>query len=189
MIGKHPIIFFLAAFLFSFQVYAAGTVGHGAHGMAAKEWSKQDDADFLYGMIAHHKGALEMSLAVNDKTDEPLVRAWANDIIAAQQSEIADMEAMVKELGLPDRGAGDAMAREMADMMANPASPDADLNFVKQMIPHHGGAILMSVPVLEGTKDMRIRDLARAIIKAQTDEIYAFRAWLDERESDSPMAR
>lgn len=46
---------------------------------------------FLTLMIAHHRGAIEMSEAVLERTDVSVVRAFAGSVVAAQSSEIAYM--------------------------------------------------------------------------------------------------
>lgn len=70
-----------------------------------------------------------------------------------------------------------AMDRMHADM-AVPLTGDADVDFVRGMIPHHQGAIDMAEIVLKNGKDPAIRSLAEAVIAAQTKEIADMQAWL-----------
>lgn len=60
-----------------------------------------DDPDtaFVRGMIPHHQGAIDMARIVQQHGDDPQTKAWAEQIIAAQEREIAEMEAWLKEKG------------------------------------------------------------------------------------------
>ncbi len=143
-------------------------------------WKDTDEAGFLYGMLEHHIGAVEMAEAVVDTAQDAGIRKWARNIIADQNKEIDLMRSMIAERNYTDPGAGAAMKAEMQRMMAMEMSKNADVNFIQMMIPHHAGAIVMAAPALVGTTDMRIRTLAKNIIEAQTREIAEFRDWLDK---------
>jgi uncharacterized protein (DUF305 family) len=55
---------------------------------------------------------------------------------------------------------------------------NADVDFVKGMIPHHKGAVDMAKTVLAFGKDPAVRKLAEEIIKAQESEITLMQDWL-----------
>jgi uncharacterized protein (DUF305 family) len=54
------------------------------------------DRDFLASMIPHHQGAIDMAEVVLKHGKDPKVRKLAQDIINAQQKEIATMKAWLK---------------------------------------------------------------------------------------------
>jgi uncharacterized protein (DUF305 family) len=81
------------------------------------------------------------------------------------------------DIGLSSQ-AYNAANRKMHVGMDITYTGNADVDFVKGMIPHHAGAVDMAKVVLSFGKDPEIRKLAEAIIKAQETEIAQMQEWL-----------
>ena len=55
------------------------------------------DADFVKGMIPHHEGAVDMAKTALAFGKDPAIRKLAEDIVKAQESEIAMMKAWLEK--------------------------------------------------------------------------------------------
>lgn len=58
------------------------------------------DVAFMQGMLAHHRGAVEMSEVALQHAKDAQARDLATRVIAAQKEEIAEMEAWLKARGV-----------------------------------------------------------------------------------------
>jgi uncharacterized protein (DUF305 family) len=55
------------------------------------------DVAFVQAMIPHHQGAIDMARGVLQFGKDDEVKVWANEIITAQESEIAKMQEWLKQ--------------------------------------------------------------------------------------------
>jgi len=76
------------------------------------------------------------------------------------------------------REANAKMHRDMDITFSN----DADVDFVRGMIPHHQGAIDMAKAELAHGDDPRAKEMAQKVIDAQEQEIAEMLDWLSQQK-------
>ncbi|WP_201618246.1 DUF305 domain-containing protein [Psychrobacter urativorans] len=146
------------------------------------------DTAFAQGMLGHHIGAVDMSeIELKYGTDAEM-RKLAQEIIDAQQSEIATMKTWLANNPDVDTPTADTKAMQQAyadgmdamhdDMMLGIADPIPDMAFARGMLPHHVGAVDMAEVQLKYGKDPEMRKLAQEIIDAQQPEIEQMQSWI-----------
>lgn len=160
---------------------------HGADSFSSAEAVDANSADVMFAqmMIPHHEQAVEMSDMLLAKTGiDPEVTALAEQIKAAQQPEIEQMEEWLDAWGADMPGMdgmhhGDGMMSE-DDMEALEAATgtEAARLFLEQMIEHHEGAIDMAQDEVDDGQNADAVALANDIIASQTEEIATMRELL-----------
>ncbi|WP_366246882.1 DUF305 domain-containing protein [Microbacterium sp. 67-17] len=172
------------------SVTGSGPGASSAPSSASASAFNATDVMFVQMMIPHHAQAIEMSdtLLAKDGVDAD-VRELAENIKAAQQPEIDTMEGWLTAWGAEMPGAGGMagmghdngmMSDDDMSTLAAASGPDASRLFLEQMIVHHEGAIEMAQDELDSGSSPDVRELAEAIIIAQTAEIATMRTLLAE---------
>jgi uncharacterized protein (DUF305 family) len=143
------------------------------------------DLDFVQGMIPHHQGAIDMAKVELQYGKDPEIKKLAEAVVKAQDGEIAVMNewlAKTDKATLPvSPDSTKANDQAMATLMKNMTETytgNADVDFVKGMIPHHQGAIAMAKIALQYAKDATLLKLAGDIVAAQESEINFMNEWL-----------
>lgn len=152
------------------------------------------DKHFIEMMIPHHQDAVEMANLALQKAKNPEIKKLAAAIKTDQTKEIEQMKAWYKQwygtevsatsmtgMGMRHgRGQGPMHSGMMAmnmNLESLKNASDFDKEFIRQMIPHHQMAVMMSQMALNRATHSQIRDLAQAIIKSQTAEIQQMQQW------------
>lgn len=200
---KHPILVAsLALALAACQGTEAPHTGadstaaaHAGHGMTHDSTSAMPYSDVMHldHMIEHHQMALDMARAVGERGASPEVRQLAQAVIRSQATEIDSMKAW-RARWFADAPASPAMPAEHAammgmhmDMTGLQATSGAELDrlFLLDMIPHHGGAVMMASHAQKMSRRPEIVALSRSIIAEQAREIGEMQRLLTAMPADS----
>lgn len=162
-----------------------GNMDHSAIKSSPNAASAPYDLQFLDTMIVHHQGAIDMAESATKRAHHAEIITLAKNIISSQKQEVEQMKAWREKWFA---GAAPAVNMEMPGMSDSMKGMDFkkfdmlhgndfDLEFIKQMIPHHEGAIAMAKEALQSSMKDEIKTLAGAIIKAQEAEITQMKEW------------
>ena len=145
---------------------------------------------FLAGMVPHHEDALGDARLAAERSNRPEIRELAQNIVAAQDAEIAQIEGWLSTW-YPERDR--AEAAQAVESMAMPElenlSGDAfDRAFLEGMTAHHQMAVQMADSLLR--QDLiehdEVRALAEDIRRTQNAEIRQMQRWLETLFAQTP---
>ena len=145
---------------------------------------------FLAGMVPHHEDALRDARLAEERSERPEIREFAQNIIAAQDAEIAQMEGWLATW-YPDRDRAEA-ARAMKSMampdLANLSGDAFDRAFLEGMTVHHQMAVQMvdSLFAQDLVEHDEVRTLAENIRRTQNAEIEQMQGWLESLFAQAP---
>ena len=141
--------------------------------------TEHNDADtmFAQGMIPHHEQAVQMSEMMLQKKDIPAaVTDLAIRIKAAQAPEIQTMSDWLKAWNESATMASDhtmdgMMGVDDLKQLDSAQGTEAARLFLKQMVAHHEGAVMMAQTEMSQGKNADAIKLSKNIVTAQEAEI------------------
>lgn len=156
------------------------------------------DEAFIDMMVPHHQAAIEMARIAQGRATHDELRSLADDIVSAQESEIAQlrdwrqawfgsgdtpgMDAMPLMPGMEMPGM-DGMAMDgtmdmTVDIEALRTAEPFDRAFIEAMTVHHETAIAAAKIIAAATDRPELQGIAADIIEAQQREIDQMQGWL-----------
>ena len=161
-----------------------------AAGMTNAELSNSISHNFIAQMIPHHEAAAAMSKNILTYTQNAELKEIAENIISAQTKGIEDMKAVSEtadkllNCGCDIKNYSCRTANIIGNMlsrMRNACTSNCiDANFIREMIPHHMGAVCMSELALKFCICSDLRPIVQNIIVSQKNGISQMQALLSK---------
>ncbi|MBC8546726.1 DUF305 domain-containing protein [Clostridiaceae bacterium NSJ-31] len=156
--------------------------------MTTAELTDSISHNFIVQMIPHHRAAIEMSRNLLQYTTFIPLQNIATNIITSQTKSIENMEAALdrcselknteQELRLYERRFRQITQTMFTDMGTAPVSNQINADFMREMIPHHKGAIQMSKNALSFPICPELKPILQAIIISQQEGVQQMEALL-----------
>jgi uncharacterized protein (DUF305 family) len=167
------------------QHASPGTMDHSAMTSSPNASSAPYDLQYIDTMLAHHQGAIEMAKMAETKAQHPELKALAKTIVAAQERENGEMKAWREKwfagqapaINMEMSGMHDSMKDMDMQELATLGGREFDLEFIRQMIPHHEGAVAMAREALQKSQRAEIKSAADSVIRDQEAEIKQMKGW------------
>jgi uncharacterized protein (DUF305 family) len=163
------------------------TMDHSAIKSSPGAASAPRELQFLDTMIVHHQAAVDMAMLAETRAQRAELKELAANIVSDQEREIAKMsewreawfEGKPESINLEFPGMAKGMSGMDMKKLDSLKGSEFDIEFVRQMIPHHEGAVEMAKAIKGGDGRAELKELADDIITAQEAEIKKMREWLN----------
>lgn len=154
-------------------------------GMTDAELTGSISHNFIVQMIPHHDAAIRMSENLLRYTTNIELQNIALNIVREQTESIENMQRILRRCSRDGDSRRcsyrynrrtDEIMRTMFSRMRNARSTNnIDCNFIREMIPHHMGAVCMCENALKYDTCSGLKPILRSIISSQKKEIAQMR--------------
>ena len=158
-------------------------------GMTEATLTDSISQNFIVQMIPHHRAAIEMSENILQYTTCVPLQEIAEGIVTEQTQSIADMKAILPTCSIEissaqtlccyRREVDRIISTMLTAMDAACADNNISADFMREMIPHHRGAVELSRTALCYPICSGLRPILEAIIASQTRGICQMQRLLD----------
>lgn len=158
-------------------------------GMTCADLTNSISHNFITQMIPHHRAAIEMSENILQYTTNLAIEEIAENIICEQTKSIADMEAILSCCGNMSNSR-ESVCRYQSQiepvfntmfnrMRTAKATNDINCCFLREMLPHHEGAVAFSEITLRQNICPQLVPILDSIITSQKRGICQMERLLD----------
>lgn len=150
-------------------------------GMSGAELTDSISGNFIVQMIPHHRAAIEMSENILNYTDNKEIQRIARGIISSQTKSIENMQAIAcacdkqmnsrSELNRYQCRTNTIIQVMFSEMINAYSDGCINCDFLREMLPHHMGAVRMSKNTLEFDICSKLKPILTAIITSQEEGI------------------
>jgi uncharacterized protein (DUF305 family) len=159
------------------EKFDSGNMGGMDHSMMDHGAMVTSEEAFVVNMIPHHQEAVDTARLVLAKGESAELKKLAQDIITAQEKEIAMMQKWSKDWKYS------TVTASYMNMMGDGTKLSGkalDTWFLQGMIMHHMGAVHMAESLLKLNARKEVSDFARDVIRVQSSEISQMKLMLGE---------
>lgn len=164
-------------------------------GMTMANLTDSISHNFIVQMIPHHEAAIEMSENLLNYTIFVPLQNIAKNIVREQSEGILEMQRILETCDLLKNARCDIMSykkkydeiseRMFTNMGDSVSVNDINVNYMREMIPHHMGAIQMSQNALQYMICSDLKPILQRIITSQQQGVKEMRALLRQCNSET----